>query len=73
MSPTATKHENIHRHAERFGVDPRTVYRWLRAGVNLEDACSVALHLSTQKNPAPAAVAAVRLLLKNELETLSNS
>ncbi len=72
MSPTATKHENIHRHAERFGVDPRTIYRWLRAGVNLADACEVATHLAGQKTPSPAAVAAVRKLLSTELEMLNS-
>ena len=72
MSPTATKHENIHRHAERFGVDPRTIYRWLRAGLNLDDSCEVATYLAGQKTPSPAAVAAVRLLLQTELNSLNS-
>ena len=71
--PLTPQLKKINAAARRYSVTPRTAYRWQRDGVNLEDACSVALHLSTQKNPAPAAVAAVRLLLKNELETLSNS
>ena len=56
-----------------YGVCERTVRRWHNAGVNVSDPCEAALHLASQKSPAPAAVAAVRLLLKNELETLSNS
>jgi hypothetical protein len=71
MPPLATKHEIIHRHAERFSVDPRTIYRWLRDGVNLEDACEVATYLAGQKTPSPEAVAAVRLLLQSELNNLS--
>ncbi len=71
MPPLATQHEIIHRHAARFGVDPRTIYRWQRDGVNLADPCSVALHLAGQKTPSPGAVAAVRRLLQNELNTLS--
>jgi hypothetical protein len=71
MHAAPTKHETIHHHAERFGVDPRTIYRWLRDGVNLEDACEVATYLAGQKTPSPEAVAAVRLLLQTELNNLS--
>jgi hypothetical protein len=67
-----TKHETIHRHAERFSVDPRTIYRWLRDNVNLEDSCEVATYLASQKSPAPAAVAAVRRLLQTELNNLNS-
>ena len=67
-----TKHETIHRHADRFGVGQRTIYRWLRAGVNLDDACEVATYLAGQKTPSPAAVAAVRKLLSTELEMLNS-
>ena len=59
--------------ARFFGTCERTVRRWHNSGVNVSDPCSVAMHLANQKSPSPAAVAAVRRLLKNELETLSNS
>ena len=59
--------------AKFFGVCERTVRRWHNAGADLSDPCSVAMHLAGQKSPSPAAVAAVRRLLKNELESLSNS
>jgi hypothetical protein len=68
----ATKLETIRQTARAYQVTPRTVYRWQRDGVNLSDPCSVALHLSTQKTPSPAAVAAVRKLLSTELETLNS-
>ena len=54
-----------------YGVCERTVRRWHNAGVNVSDPCEAALHLASQKSPSPAAVAAVRRLLKNELESLT--
>jgi hypothetical protein len=39
--------------------------------VNVSDPCEVAMHLARQKSPSPAAVAAVRHLLKNELHSLT--
>jgi hypothetical protein len=67
----ATKLETIRQMARAYQVTPRTVYRWQRAGVEISDPCSVALHLAKQKSPAPAAVAAVKNILKNELESLT--
>lgn len=57
--------------AKFYSVCPRTVRRWHNAGADLADPCEVALHLARQKSPSPAAVAAVRRLLKNELESLT--
>ncbi len=57
--------------ASFFGVCERTVRRWHNAGADLSDPCSVALHLASQKTPAPAAVQAVKNILKNELESLT--
>jgi hypothetical protein len=65
--------KKINAAARRYSVTPRTIYRWLADKVVVSDPCSVALHLSTQKNPAPAAVAAVKNILQNELESLTNS
>lgn len=63
--------EVIRQLAERYGVNVRTIYRWQRDGVNLDDACEVGLYLASLKNTAPGAVAAVQTLLETELETLS--
>ena len=71
--PLTPQLKKINAAARRYSVTPRTAYRWLADGVNLADPCSVALHLAGQKTPSPAAVAAVRRLLQNELESLSNS
>ena len=68
--PLTPQLKKINAAARRYSVTPRTAYRWLADGVNLADACSVARHLSTQKNPAPAAVASVRHLLQTELNSL---
>jgi hypothetical protein len=57
--------------AKFYGVCERTVRRWHDASVNLADACEVAMHLSNQKTPSPSAVAAVKNILQNELESLS--
>ncbi len=57
--------------ASFYGVCERTVRRWHNAGASLADPCSVALHLASQKSPAPAAVAAVRKILSAELHTLT--
>lgn len=57
--------------ASFYGVCERTVRRWHNSDTDLADPCSVALRLAQQKSPSPAAVAAVRLLLKNELESLT--
>ena len=55
-----------------YGVCERTVRRWHNAGVNVSDPCEAALHLASQKSPAPAAVAAVRKILSAELESLTS-
>ena len=55
-----------------YGVCERTVRRWHNAGVNISDPCEAALHLASQKSPAPAAVAAVRKILSAELESLTS-
>jgi hypothetical protein len=57
--------------AKFYGVCERSARRWHNSGADLADPCSVALHLAGQKSPAPAAVAAVRLLLKKELHSLT--
>ena len=57
--------------AKFYSVCERTVRRWHNSGLNVGDPCSVAMHLASQKSPSPAAVAAVRRLLKNELESLT--
>lgn len=62
--------EVIRQHAEAYRVNPRTIYRWLRDGVNISDPAEVALHVASLKHPAPAALAAVESLLENELSTL---
>ena len=58
--------------ASFYGVCERTVRRWHNAGVNVSDPCEAALHLASQKSPAPAAVAAVRKILSAELESLTS-
>jgi hypothetical protein len=67
----ATKLETIRQTARAYQVTPRTVYRWQRDGVNVADACEVALHLASQKTPSPAAVQAVKTILKKELHSLA--
>ena len=67
------KLEVIRQLARKYGVTQRTVYRWQTCGVNLSDPCEVAMHLAGQKSPSPAAVQAVKTILRNELETLTNS
>lgn len=57
--------------AKFYSVCERTVRRWHNSNVNVSDPCEVALHLASQKSPAPAAVAAVKNILKNELESLT--
>jgi hypothetical protein len=69
--PLTPQLKKINAVADRYSVTPRTAYRWLADGVDVSDPCSVALHLSTQKNPAPSAVAAVKNILKTELESLT--
>jgi hypothetical protein len=64
--------EVIRQHAEDYRVNPRTVYRWLRDGVNLSDPAEVALHVASLKHPAPAAIDAAENLLKAELESLNS-
>ena len=54
-----------------YCVSERTARRWHNAGADLDDPCSVALHLAGQKTPSPAAVAAVRKILSAELHTLT--
>jgi hypothetical protein len=73
MANTRTLPRNLDltERAKFYGVCERTARRWHNAGADLADACSVALHLAGQKTPAPAAVAAVRLLLQTELNNLS--
>jgi hypothetical protein len=58
--------------AKFFGVCERTVRRWHNASVNLFDPCEVAMHLAGQKTPAPAAVQAVKNILKTELNNLNS-
>jgi hypothetical protein len=65
-------HLDLAERAKFYGVCPRTVRRWHNAGADLADACSVATHLGSQKTPAPAAVAAVKTILQNELESLTS-
>jgi hypothetical protein len=57
--------------AKFYSVCHRTVRRWHNSNVNVSDPCEVAMHLARQKSPSPAAVAAVRHLLKNELHSLT--
>jgi hypothetical protein len=58
--------------ASFYNVCERSVRRWHNAGADLADPCSVAMHLASQKSPSPAAVAAVRRLLKTELNNLNS-
>ena len=53
-----------------YGVCERTVRRWHNAGVNISDPCEAALHLASQKSPAPAAIDAATEILTRELSKL---
>ena len=71
--PLTPQLKKINAAARRYSVTPRTAYRWLADGVNLDDCCSVAMYLAGQKSPAPAAVQAVKTILSTELHELTNS
>jgi hypothetical protein len=53
--------------ARRWQVCSRTIRRWERAGVAMNDPVQVGEHLLKIKNPAPAALAAVKTELLAEL------
>jgi hypothetical protein len=61
------KLEVIRQHAAQYGVGQRTIYRWLRDGVSIEDPLAVAAHLANQRGPSPAALAVCKALLETEL------
>lgn len=56
--------------AERYQTTPRSVRRWHSLGVDVGDITEVALYLASIQHPAPAAFAAVKNLLENELKEL---
>lgn len=56
--------------ATRYQTTSRSVRRWHALGVDVNDPAQVALYLASIQHPAPAAVQAVRSLLKTELSTL---
>jgi hypothetical protein len=58
--PTHPKLEHIARNARRYSVQARTIYRWINAGVDIEDPHAVAAYLLTQKNPSQSALAELR-------------
>lgn len=58
--PTHPKLEHIARNARRYNVQGRTIYRWLRDRVDIEDPHAVAAYLLTQKNPSQSALNELR-------------
>ena len=58
--PTHPKLEHIGRNARRYSVQCRTIYRWIRDGVDIEDPHAVAAYLLTQKNPSQSALQELR-------------
>jgi len=58
--PTHPKLEHIARNARRYNVQGRTIYRWINAGVDIEDPHAVAAYLLTQKNPSASALNELR-------------
>ena len=58
--PTHPKLEHIARNARRYNVRGRTIYRWINAGVQIEDPHAVAAYLLTQKNPSQSALNELR-------------
>ena len=58
--PTHPKLEHIARNARRYNVKGRTLYRWINAGVDIEDPHAVAAYLLTQKNPSQSALNELR-------------
>ena len=58
--PTHPKLEHIARNARKYNVKGRTLYRWINAGVDIEDPHAVAAYLLTQKNPSQSALNELR-------------
>lgn len=52
--------------ARAYGVADRTIYRWQRAGVDVNDPVAVADHLLRQKNPSLSAVKRAVEFVTNE-------
>lgn len=42
--------------ATAFRVSVRTIFRWVKAGVNIDDPQAVARHLASMATPSPNAV-----------------
>jgi hypothetical protein len=59
--------EHVRRNARRYSVTTRTVYRWIGAGVNIEDPAAVAAYLVTQRNPSRSAMESCKIQLLSEL------
>jgi hypothetical protein len=72
--PTHPKLEHIARNARRYNVKGRTIYRWINAGVDIEDPHAVAAYLLTQKNPSQSALNEIRnfLILEAHQTTTTN-
>jgi len=62
MSPTHRR--KISELADRFKVSERTIFRWKRAGVNIEDDLDVASHIAMHGRSAAALKSASELIKK---------
>ena len=51
-----------------YQTSPRTVRRWAAAGVDVDDALAVAIHLAAIQHPALAAIEAAEKILTEELQ-----
>ncbi len=67
--PTHPALEHIARNARRYSVQGRTIYRWIREGVDIEDPQAVAEYLLAQKNPSQSALEAVGHILRLQNST----
>jgi hypothetical protein len=66
---THPKLEHIGRNARRYSVQGRTIYRWLRDGVDIEDPLAVLAYLLTQRTPSKSALEAVGHILQSKQTT----
>lgn len=56
--------EEVKQQAGRYGVSPRTIYRWQSLGVTLSDPQAVCEHIAASKRPSTAAMEAAISILK---------
>jgi hypothetical protein len=55
--------------ATAFRVSKRTIFRWVKAGVNIADPQAVARHLASMATPSPNAVEAAIEKLRTRIQS----